>query len=126
MLPGFLAAGALARQNGLAGGIFDAVDKNFDRRADCNLLGLLLVAKLAQCDAAFGLEADIDDRIILFDRQNRTFDDSALEFLFFAHRFIEKGAEIFTCWELNLVIRHGKPGLSWPTGCLRRSSRNPS
>ena len=126
MLPGFLAARPLTGQNCLAGGILDTINENLDLRADGNLFGLLLVAKFAQCDTAFGLQANIDNGVILFDRQDRAGDDSPFESLHLAHRFFEQDAELFTCWEFDLVFRHGEPSLNRPTGCLRRSSRNPS
>ena len=76
--PALFAAGLLARQHRLAERVLDAVDIDLDLVADLDrrLAGRRWPNSL-QRDAAFGLEADVDDREILLDRDDGALDDGA-------------------------------------------------
>ena len=56
--PGFFALGLVARQHGVAQRVLDALEIDFDDRADRRLV--LVSGKFAERDAALGLEADVD------------------------------------------------------------------
>jgi hypothetical protein len=73
--PALFAAGLVARQDGFAQCVLDALDHDFDRVADLERRVLALDAEFLQRHAAFDLEADIDDGHVFFDRQDRALDD---------------------------------------------------
>src|SRR5712692_8873785 len=73
--PGFLAARLVARQNRFALFVLHAVDEDVDDVAFLDLVGLAVGVELAQCHAAFGLEADIDHREIVGDANDHALDD---------------------------------------------------
>src|SRR5262249_14569948 len=76
--PAILAARFLPAENGLTGSILDALDINFHLIADRDRGDLPLRTEFFERDAAFGLEAHIDDRQILFDSDDLALDHSAL------------------------------------------------
>ena len=69
LVPGGFAAGAVAAQHRFALRILDAVDIDFDFVADLELGLLARRGEFAQRDAAFALQADVDDREVILDRR---------------------------------------------------------
>ena len=72
--PGFLAARLLAAEHGLAVLVFHALEIDLDHVADLDLRALPGRGEFLERDAAFGLQADIDEGGVVLDR-----DDGALE-----------------------------------------------
>src|ERR1700709_728477 len=67
----------VARQHGLAERILDAVEKHLDLVADLEFAIAAGSCEFTQRHAAFGLQADVDDGHVLFDRNNDALDDGA-------------------------------------------------
>src|SRR5690606_4231128 len=90
LVPGGLAAGAVARQHRFAMGVLDTVDIDLDLVADLQLGLLARRGEFAQRHAAFALEADIDDGEIVLDTGDGADDDAAFEaFILAAEGFVE-------------------------------------
>ncbi len=95
LVPGGLAAGAVAAQHRLAVHILDAVDEHLDLVADGDLGLLAGRGELAQRHAAFGFQADVDDGEVVLDRGDDAGDDAAFEALVLAAEgFVEHRGEI--------------------------------
>ena len=89
--PGFLAARLVARQDGLAFLVLHAIDEDVDHVAFLHFRRARSpVGELAQGDAAFGLEADIDGDEIVGNANDRAFDDRSFETRRTAQRFVEE------------------------------------
>ncbi|MNZ54488.1 hypothetical protein D3C78_723890 [compost metagenome] len=93
--PAFFAASLLARQNGFAESVFDALDVNFDFVADLQRAVLGLRAEFLQRYAAFNLEADVDDGNVLLDCRYDTLGNIAFGKIVRGKGFFEKRCEIF-------------------------------
>ena len=92
--PALLAAGLVARQHGFTERVLDALQVDLDLVADLQLGRLAVDGELAQGDAAFGLEADVDDGEILLDADDATFDDAAFEQILLGEAFGEQRGEL--------------------------------
>ena len=79
LLPGFLAAGLFTGQNDFAVHIFIAFDEDFHLVAHGDLGGLSRRCEFLERDATFGLQSDIDQRVITVDRNNGAFDNRTFE-----------------------------------------------
>ena len=88
------AARLLARQHGFAESVFDTLDIDLDGVADIQRAVLGLGAKLLERDTAFDLQADIDDRHVLFDRRDGSLDDGAFRGVAVFKGLFEQGREI--------------------------------
>src|SRR5262249_25080211 len=66
-VPALFAARLVARKNGLAQRILDALQEDLDLIAHAHFGARARMAELLERHAAFGLEADIDDREIILD-----------------------------------------------------------
>jgi hypothetical protein len=75
-VPGLLAARLVARQDGLAHGVLDALEEDLDFVAGLGQLGAG-AGEFTQGDAAFGLQADIDHHVVVLDGGHLAFDDGA-------------------------------------------------
>ena len=75
--PGFLAAGLVTRQNGLAHRILDALQVDFDGVADLDFRRLARLGEFLDGDLAFGLQTDIDDRKVVLDGDDAALDHTA-------------------------------------------------
>ena len=73
--PAFLALGFFARQDSFAHRVFDTFEIDFDLIADLDGGGATRGREFFQGNAAFGLEADINDGKIVFNANNGAFDD---------------------------------------------------
>src|SRR5262249_29150973 len=74
--PGFLAAGLVTRQHGVAERVLDALQGNLDDLADLRLV--VVRCKFAGRDTAFGLETDIDGDEVVSNCGDGGGDDPAL------------------------------------------------
>ncbi len=73
--------------------VFHTLEEYLDRVADLDLGRLAGVRELAQRHPAFGLEADVDQRGVVLDRDHRTLDDGAFEAVARAQALVEQGGE---------------------------------
>src|SRR3954471_16219507 len=75
LAPAFLSARLVARENGFAERILDALQINLDFVADLDLAATAGACELAQRNAPFGLGADVDHGEILLDPDDDALDD---------------------------------------------------
>ena len=75
--PAFLAAGLVARQDGFAKRVLDALQIDFDFVADIDVGGNARHREFLEGDAAFGLQADIDHGEVVLDGDDGALDDGA-------------------------------------------------
>ena len=116
LVPGGLAAGAVAAEHRLALDVLDAVDIDLDLVADLDLGLLARRGELAQRDAAFRLQADVDDGHVVLDRGDGALDDPAFEaFILAAEGFVEQRREI-------VAGRHCRGGHKLRTSFTYRSA----
>ena len=95
LVPRGFAAGAVARQHRFAGAVLDAVDIDFDLVADLEVGLLARRCELAQRNAAFALQADVDHGHVILDPRNGALHHLAFEgFVLAAEAFVEEGREI--------------------------------
>ncbi len=79
LLPGFFAAGLLARQHDLAVDVLVALDEDLDLVARGEFRRLSGRGEFLERNPALGLEADVDQREVALDRNDGAFDDRAFE-----------------------------------------------
>ena len=94
--PALLAPRLVARDDGLAERVLDALEIDLDGVADARRRLAAVIGEFLQRDAAFGLQTDVDQRHVLFDRDDATLDDRALERLVGAVGLVEQCSEIVT------------------------------
>ena len=82
--PALLAARLVARNDGLAERVLDALEIDLDFVADPRRRVAAVIGEFLQRHAAFGLQADVDERHVLFDRDDPALDDGAFEGLVLA------------------------------------------
>ena len=95
LAPAFLAARLVARQHGFAERILDAVEEHLDLVADLEIAFAAGPGEFAQRHAAFGLQADVDDGHVLFNRNHLALDDGAFLQMTIAERFLDHAGEVF-------------------------------
>ena len=83
-------------------GVLDAVDIDLDDRAHLDGAVTAGLAEFLERDAAFGLETDVDDREILFDRDDGALDDGAFQRLVLDERVHQQGFKIFLRHSLHV------------------------
>ena len=103
--PAFLAARLVAREDGLAERVLDALDIDLDLVADVDRLIAAGAGELLQGDAALCLGADVDDRDVLLDRDHGSLDDGALLDLGVAEGLLEQRREILAARRVLLQSR---------------------
>ena len=105
--PALLAARLVARDDRLAERVLDALEIDLDLVADLDAAFAARAREFLERDAAFGLEADIDDGEILLDRDDGALDDGALGHVVGAEALVEQGREIlarhFSCLQCHTV-----------------------
>ena len=77
--PALFAARLVARDDGFAERVFDALQIDFDFFADLRGRVAAEAGEFLEGDAAFGLEADVDDGDIFFDGDDNALDDGTFE-----------------------------------------------
>ena len=119
--PAFFAARLVARQHGFAHCIFNAVDKNFDLIAYANLSRLTGHRKFTQRHAAFGFQADINNRQIIFNGGDATAHYRAFNRCIGGKAFFQKRGEIISAWvhtRFSILFRHACVSLIVPNPAL--------
>src|SRR5882757_5746183 len=94
LAPAFLATRLVARQHGFAERILDAVEKHLDLVANLEVAFTAGTVEFAKRHAALGLQADVDDGHVFFDRNNDALDDGAFLQVAAGKRFVEHRGEI--------------------------------
>ncbi len=102
--PGFLAPRLLARQDDGAVLVLVALDVQLDGVAGLDVGLGAGRAEFLESDAAFGLQADIDDGEFVGEAEDAAGDDGAVEAGVLAEGFIEEGGEILA---LEMVLHRG-------------------
>ena len=92
--PALFALGLVAAEDGFAERVLDALQVDFDFIADLELGGLAGQAEFLDGDAAFHLQADVDDRHVLFDADDLAAYDTAFEGIVGAQRLGQHGGEV--------------------------------
>src|SRR5262249_23518022 len=94
LAPTLLAPRLVAGEDGLAERILNAFEIDLDGVADLDIVLPARAGEFAQGDAAFGLEADVDDGEILLDPDDDAFDDGSFLQVSVTERFFEQLGEI--------------------------------
>ena len=95
--PGFFAAGLLAADHRLAHRVLDALQIDLDVVADLDRAHAVHGgAEFLHLDAAFGLQADVDDGEVLLDAHDFAVDHLALHHVAAGHLFVEERGEVVT------------------------------
>ena len=92
--PALLAARLVARDDGLAERVLDALQIDLDLVADTRRGIAAVIGEFLEGDAPFGLQADVDDGHVLFDRDHPALDDRAFEGLVIAIGFVEQSGKV--------------------------------
>ena len=95
--PCFFATCFLARQHGLAILVFHALDIDFDLVADIDVGLLAGRRQFLQRNAAFGLQADIDDDGVAFHADDEAANDATFDVGVLAKALGEKIGKVFGC-----------------------------
>ena len=104
--PALFAARLVARDDGLAERVLDALEIDLDLVADAGRGIAAVIGEFLEGDAAFRLQADVDDGHVLFDGDDPALDDRALEGLVVAVGLVEKRGEILARRRGGLSLRH--------------------
>ena len=92
--PAFLAPRLVARNDRLAERVLNPLKINLDLVADGELAFAPRPLKFLEGNPAFGLQTEIDDRDVFFDRDDKPLDDGAFKCLVLAVALVEKRREI--------------------------------
>ena len=92
--PAFLAARLLARKHRLAERVLDPLQIDFHLVAGIELPVAAAHAEFLQRHPALDLQADIDDRDILLDGDDRPLDDTSLDEIVPGERFLQESGKI--------------------------------
>ena len=95
LAPAFLAARLVAREHRLAERVLDALQIDLDLVADLDFVAAAGAGEFAERDAAFGLQADVDDGEVLLDADDGALDDGAFLQIALAEGLIEHRGKIF-------------------------------
>ena len=87
--PAFLSPRFVARDDGFAERVFDPLEIDLDLVADFRGRIAAVVGEFLQRDPAFGLQTDVDQRHVFFDRDDATLDDGAFEGFVFAVSLVQ-------------------------------------
>jgi hypothetical protein len=96
LAPAFLAARLVARQHGFAERILDPVEEHLDLVANLEIAFAAGAGEFAQRDAAFGLQADVDDGHVLFNCNYLALDDGAFLQIAAGEGLVQHCSEIVT------------------------------
>src|SRR3954452_15018528 len=96
LAPAFLAARLVARQHGFPERILDPVEEDLDFVANLEIAFAAGAGEFAQRDAALGLQADVDDGHVLFNRNYNALDDGAFLQIAAGEGLVQHRSEIVT------------------------------
>src|SRR4051812_18673140 len=96
LAPAFLAACLVARQHGFTERIFDSVEEHLDLVANLEIAFAAGAGEFAQRDAAFGLQADVNDGLVLFNCNYLALDDGAFLQIAAGEGLVQHCSEIVT------------------------------
>ena len=116
LAPALFAARLVARQHGFAERVLDAIEEHLDLVADLELALTAGAGEFAQRNAAFGLQADVDDGHVLFDRNNLALDDGAFLQVAACEGLVEHRGEIVARGVIG--ISRSRSHLFSSCGCL--------
>ena len=107
--PAFLAPRLVARDDRFAERVLDPLKIDLDLVADGKFAFAAGPLKFLEGDAAFGLQTEIDDGDVFFDRDDEALDDGALESLVLGHSFRREArqnprATARRCWWMPFVL----------------------
>ena len=94
LVPALLAARLLARQQRLAAAGLETLDVDLDRIADLDLGRVARGRELLQRHAAFGLQPDVDHRLVVLDRDHVAGDHGAFDPIPVEERLVQHGGEV--------------------------------
>ena len=123
LVPALLAARLVARQNGFAKRIFNALQVNLDLVANLQAAILGGRAKFLQRHTAFGLQAHIDDGKVFFDADHGAFDNGSFQKVVAAKALIEERCKIFAAERASVGVCHSHVCLSFVRPNFRRNGR---
>ena len=92
--PALLAPRLVARDDGFAERILDPLEIDFDLVAEPWRRIAAVIGEFLERHAPFGLEADVDDRHVFFDRDDLALDDRSFERFVGAVGLVQKRGEI--------------------------------
>ena len=101
--PALLAPRLVARDHGFAERVLDPLEIDFDLVAEARRRIAAVIGEFLERHAPFGLEADVDDRHVLFDRDDLALDDRSFERFVGAVGLVQQSGEI---------LARGRQGLS--------------
>ena len=104
--PALLAARLVARDDGFAERVLDALEIDLDLVADARRRVAAVIGEFLEGDAPFGLEADVDDGHVLFDRDDLALDDRPFERLVLAVGLVQQSSEILARRRQGLCGSH--------------------
>ena len=105
--PALLAPRLVARDDGFAERVLDPLEIDFDLVAEPGRRIAAVIGEFLERDAPFGLEADVDDGHVLFDRDDLALDDRSFERFVGAVGLVQKRGEILA------RRRQGLSGSHW-------------
>ena len=92
-VPGFFAAGHLARDDSFATGVFCGAQEHFDLVANSDFRGFTRVCEFFEINAAFHFVAYVDDGLACFNRDDFAFDNRTLVRGVHFEAFVKEGFE---------------------------------
>ena len=104
--PALLAPRLVARDDGFAERVLDALEIDLDLVADAGRRIAAVIGEFLERDAAFGLQTDVDERHVFFDRDDLALDDRAFEGLVVAVGLVEQSGEILARRRGGLCCGH--------------------
>ena len=93
--PALFTTGLFTAQNGFASGVLDAVNIDLDDRANNDQAITASSTKFLERNTTFGLQTDVDDRQVFFDRNDGAFDNGAFKRLVINERVHQQRFKIF-------------------------------
>ena len=121
-IPGFFAARFLARDDGLATHVLDAVKEYLDFVANSDFGRFAGIGEFLEVNAAFHLVADVDDGLTGLDGDHFAFDDRTLLRGVDLEALVQEGFEFFHgCFSAHAYTVSFSSSVFWPCGWLRRS-----
>ena len=100
--PALLAPRLVARDDRFAERVLDPLEIDLDLVAEAGRRVAAVIGEFLERHAPFGLEADVDDGHVLFDRDDLALDDAPFESLVRAVSLVQQRSEILARWREGL------------------------